>query len=170
MNSSAKHHLKKEMLIGGVSNAIFNGWIAWLLLRDGPDLGWAGKHSFVPDVLATAFLLPLIVALIVIPLQRRKLRQDKLQAIELAPDTWLRALVQRFPQGVGRSSLLFGVIGLAVFGPLALLGIYAAGTVSFSPAAYAVFKGAWAGLMAAVLVFVMVLVALRKPGGLPAAG
>jgi hypothetical protein len=161
MSMSVKGHLAKEALIGGVSNAIFNGWIAWLLMRNGPDLLWTGKHSFVVDIVATAFLLPLIVALIVIPLHRKKLRKGKLQPIELAPGTSLRSLVDRFPGGVFRGSLLFGLIGTATFAPLALLGFYAAGIESISPAHYSTFKGVWAGLMAAVLVVPMVLVALR---------
>ena len=75
MPNYAKQHLQHEALVGGVSNAIFNGLIAWLLLRSGPSLAWGGEHSFAVDVVATALLLPLIVALIVIPLQRGKLLQ-----------------------------------------------------------------------------------------------
>ena len=78
MTSSARTHLKHEVLVGGISNTIFNGIIAWLLLRNGPALAWGGQHSFAVDVIATALLLPLIVALIVIPLQRSKLRKGKL--------------------------------------------------------------------------------------------
>lgn len=163
MSFDGKAHLKKEALTGGISNAIFNGLIAWLMLRGGPDLVWIGQHSFVIDILATAFLLPLIVALIVIPLQRRKLSKGELQPMKLESGSLLQSLADRFPGGLVTSSLLFGLAGLLIFSPVALLSIYAGRIESFSPAAYATFKGVWAGLMAAVLVVVMVLVALRGP-------
>jgi hypothetical protein len=161
MGSGAEAHLKREALIGGVSNAIFNGLIAWLILRGGPDLAWGGEHSFVIDLLATAFLLPLIVALIVIPLQRRKLTRGDLHPIRLSQGSRLQRVADRFPAATVKSSLLFGLVGLFVFAPIALLVIYAAGIETFSPAGYAIFKGAWAGLLAAALVVIMVLVALR---------
>ena len=64
---TARSHLRHEVLVGGISNTIFNGLIAWLLLKSGPALGWGGQNSFAVDMLATGLLLPFIVALIVIP-------------------------------------------------------------------------------------------------------
>lgn len=161
MDTGLKKHLWKEAVVGGVCNALANGWIAWLLMRGGPDLVWGGSHSFATDILATAFLLPLIVALIVIPLQRRQLARGRLQPIDPACLGVLGGVVARFPRGLFASALLFGLVGLASFAPLALLGIYAAGISAFSPQDFAVFKGVWAGLMAGVLVVGIVLVGLR---------
>ena len=163
MSRDARAHLKREALVGGISNAVFNGLIAWLMLRGGPDLYWTGTNSFVIDILATAFLLPFIVALIVIPLHRRKLRKGVLQPMKLEAGSLLQSLADLFPRGLVKSSLLFGFAGMLIFAPMALLFIYAGGIAFFTPAAYAAFKGAWAGLMAAALVIVMVLVALRAP-------
>lgn len=156
-------HLKHEALVGGVSNAIFNGLIAWLMLRGKPNLVWSGENSFVVDIAATAFLLPLIVALIVIPLQRAKLKKGELPHIRLSSGSMVQKLVDRFPRGVVKSALLFGLAGLMFYFPVTTLSLYAVGIESFTPAAYSLFKGGWAGLMAAVLVVVMVLVALRSP-------
>jgi hypothetical protein len=47
------------------------------------------------------------------------------------------------------------------FAPLTLLGFYLLGVQQIEPLHYALFKGVWAGLMAAVLVVPMVLCALR---------
>ena len=49
MATSDTAHLQHEALVGGVSNAFFNGFIAWLLLRNGPALAWGGEHSFAVD-------------------------------------------------------------------------------------------------------------------------
>lgn len=162
-STTARSHLRHEVLVGGISNTIFNGLIAWLLLKSGPALAWSGEHSFVVDVIATALLLPLIVALIVIPLQRGKLNKGKLQAISLGPASSMQAIANRFPAGTLKSALLFGLFGMCVIAPLTLLGFYLVGIEEISPTTYAIFKGVWAGAMAGLLVIPMVLIALRKP-------
>jgi hypothetical protein len=163
MSAAAKKHLQHEVLVGGVSNTFFNGLIAWLLLRSGAALGWGGENSFVIDVFATALLLPLIVALIVIPLQRSKLNKGKLQPISLGASSWVQSLADRFPRSTFKSALLFGLLGMCVIAPLTLLGFYLLGVEQVAPLNYAIFKGLWAGLMAGVLVIPMVLCALRDP-------
>ena len=47
-------HITREVATGGISNALFNGLIAWALLRNGPSLTWEGDSSFVVDIFATA--------------------------------------------------------------------------------------------------------------------
>lgn len=165
MNSAAtdRDHLRHEVLVGGISNTLFNGLIAWLLLKSGPAMRWGGEQSFAVDVIATGLLLPFIVALIVIPLQRGKLNKGKLQAINLGPSSGIQSLANRLPAGTFKSALLFGLFGMCVIAPLTLLGFYLVGIEEVSPVNYAIFKGIWAGLMAAVLVIPMVLVALRQP-------
>jgi glucose-6-phosphate-specific signal transduction histidine kinase len=158
---NGKKHLQHEAWVGGISNAFFNGIIAWLLLRSSPPLTWGGEHSFAVDVIATALLLPLIVALIVIPLQRSKLRKGKLQSFALPTGSTIQAIADRFPGGTGKSALLFGLTGMLVVAPVTLLVLFALGVDEFAPMNYAIFKGIWAGLMAAILVVPMVLVALR---------
>jgi hypothetical protein len=165
MNSATagRNHLHHEIMVGGLSNTVFNGVIAWLLIKNGPDLHWRGDHSFAIDVIATACLLPFIVALIVIPLQRGKLFKGELQPLQLGSHSTIQSLADHFPASTFKSALLFGLIGLLVIAPLTLMGLYFVGVDSFTPPEYALFKGLWAGLMAAVLVIPMVLIALRQP-------
>ncbi len=167
MSSNARQHLRHEALVGGLSNTLFNGLIAWLLLRSGPSLRWDGDHSFVIDIFATALLLPLIVALIVIPLQRSKMKKGRLQALDLGADSALQRFADRFPHSAILSALLFGLLGCLLIAPLTLAGFYLLGIEQVSPAAYAIFKGLWAGAMAAALVIPMVLVALRDQASSP---
>lgn len=163
-SAAAGHaHIRHEILVSGISNTVFNGVIAWLLLRNGAALRWGGEHSFVVDVIATSFLLPLIVALIVIPLQRGKLNKGKLPPVNLGTTSVVQSLADRFPASTFNSALLFGLIGLLLIAPLTLVGFYALGIEEIPPAQYAVFKGIWAGIIAAVLVVPMVLIALRAP-------
>jgi hypothetical protein len=165
MNSAAAGHahIRHEILVSGISNTVFNGVIAWLLLRSGPALRWGGEHSFAVDVIATGLLLPLIVALIVIPLQRNKLNKGKLAPVNLGPASVLQSLADRFPASTFKSAVLFGLVGMLLIAPLTLAGFLVLGIEEIAPAQYAVFKGIWAGVIAAVLVVPMVLIALRKP-------
>jgi len=164
MASESYKHLKHEVLVGGISNTVFNGLIAWLLLRNGPALAWGGEHSFAVDVIATGLLLPFIVALIVIPLQRSKLRKGKLSAINLGSASLPQSLADRLPGSVFKSAVVFGLLGMCVIAPATLLAFYLLQVQQVPPLNYAIFKGLWAGLMAAVLVIPMVLHALREPG------
>ena len=162
--SYSRGHLRQEILIGGISNAIFNGLIAWWMLRSGPPLSWGGEPGFAMDIIATGLLLPLIIAAIVIPLQRGKLRRGKLRAIDLGPSSTIQSIANRMPASTWKSALLFGLFGMCVIAPLTLLGFYLAGVEQVAPVNYAIFKGIWAGLIAALLVVPMVLIALRGPG------
>ena len=161
MSVEAVKHLKHEAIVGGLSNAVFNGVIAWLLLRSGPNLLWHDESSFAIDIIATALLLPLIVALIVIPLQRSKLNKGKLPAMSLGNDSLLQRVANRFPFSTGKSATLFGLTDMLLIAPLTLLAFYLLGITEVTPLNYAIFKGVWAGVMAAALVLPMVLVALR---------
>ena len=156
-------HLRREVLVCGISNAIFNGLGVWLLKKNGPDLRWGGENSFAVDIIATGLLLPFIVALIVIPLQRSKLHKAMLQPINLGPGSFMQALADRFPATTFKSACLFGLIGMLLLAPLTLAGLHLTGIEQLAPRDYALFKGVWTGIIAAVLVVPMVLIALRAP-------
>jgi hypothetical protein len=154
--------IRHETLVSGLSNAVFNGLIAWLLLRAGSNLTLAGEHSFAVDVMATAFILPFIVTLIVIPLNQRKLAASKLTPVKLDAANWLHARLMRFPDSLWLRALWFGFFTMLLVTPLTLFPLWALGIHEFTPAAYSVFKGIWAGLMAAAITTPMLLLALRE--------
>jgi hypothetical protein len=159
---NGNEHLRHEVLVCGGSNTLFNGLSAWLLMKGGGNLQWSGDHSFVTDVLATAFLLPFIVGCIVIPLQRSKLSKGKLQPIDLGASSLMQSLADHFPANTLKSAVLLGLVGLLIIAPLTLTGLYLFGVQTISPEYYAIFKGIWAGLMASLLVVPMLLIALRE--------
>jgi hypothetical protein len=161
--AAGSDHLRREVLVCGISNAIFNGLGVWMLKKNGPELGWGGDNSFAVDIIATGLLLPFIVALIVIPLQRSKLNKGTLQPIHLGTGSFMQALADRFPAATFKSACLFGAIGMLVAAPLTLAALQLMGVEQFQPRDYALFKGVWAGILAAVLVVPMVLIALRAP-------
>lgn len=160
---NTRRYIQREALTNGITNTLANGLIAWWLLKGSPPLTWGGAHSFSVDVVATAFLLPLIVALIVIPLQRRKLRLGKQSLRPLNQNRWLERQLSRFPQTLWASALRFGLVGTLLFSPLTLAAFFALGIEHVAPAHYALFKGLWAGLLAAVMVVPMVMLGLSEP-------
>ena len=162
MADQARDHLRHEVLVGGISNMIFNGLIAWLLLRNGPAQTWGGSHSCAIDIIATAFILPFIVALIVIPLQKRKMARGKLPPIDLGAESRLQRFVNRLPASTFLNAVIFGLVGMCLIAPLTLLGFFLLGVTEVPPLNYSIFKGVWAGCMAGLLVIPMVLSALRK--------
>ncbi len=154
--------IRRERLVSGISNTLFNGLIAWLLLRAGENLTLTGDHSYAIDVAATAFILPFIVTLIVIPLNQRKLAAGKLTALSLNSAHWLEASLMRFPANLWMRALFFGGLTMLFVTPLTLLPLWALGLHEFTPTAYALFKGFWAGLIAAALTKPMLLLALQE--------
>ncbi len=159
---TAKAHLKHEALVGGVSNTVFNGLIAWLLLKGGGALTWSGSSSFVVDIFATAFILPFIIALIVIPIHKRKLTKGAIAVMDFGPGSRLQAWVNRLPASTLGNAFWFGIVGMCLAAPIPLVAFYLAGVEQIIPLHYAIFKGLWAGLMAAALVVPMVISALRS--------
>ncbi len=164
MTDQAKRHLRHEALVGGITNTLFNSVIAWWLLKDGPALQWTGEHSFVIDIIATAFILPFIVALIVIPIHKKKLAKGNIETMDFGPNNQLQAWVNRLPRSTAGSAFWFGLAGVCLAAPLPLLAFYLMGVENIAPDHYAIIKGFWAGLTAAVLVVPMVISALRKTG------
>ena len=162
MTDQARNHLKHEALVGGLSNTVFNGGIAWWLLKGGPAMSWSGGSSFVVDIIATSFILPFIVALIVIPMHKRKLARGKISTMDFGPGSRVQGWVNRLPTSTLANAFWFGLAGICLAAPPPLLAFYLAGVDQIVPLHYAIFKGLWAGAMAAILVLPMVMSALRR--------
>ncbi len=156
-------HIRKETIINGVTNAIFNGGIAWWLLYDKEPLSFWGMHSFGIDMIATATILLFIVALILIPLNRRKVSKGQLAPIRWDESRALHRILRRLPRKLFGRALFFGLAGLLIIAPLSLLILKVLGIQSIAATSYAVFKGFWAGAVAASMVGPMILVAAAEP-------
>jgi len=161
MTSKLKNYIQHERLVNGGTNTFFNGGIAWLSLKGKGLLLLAGSGSFAIDIIATAFILPFIVTLIVIPMQKRKANKGKIARFTPNSAYAVERLAASFPKSLWLSAAYFGLIGMLIIAPITLLGIIAVGADSFTPEAYSIFKGIWAGAMAALLVGPMIMVGLR---------
>ncbi|TDI62350.1 MAG: hypothetical protein E2O92_01180 [Alphaproteobacteria bacterium] len=152
--------IKKEATINGLLNAVFNGLIPWFQHNDKTTVPLMGEGGFGMDIAITAFILLFLVSMIVIGAQRKKARKEQVMGFEWDDTKRLHRLLRKVPGKFWAAGLVFGLFGLLVvtpltLGPLALLGIDA-----LTPLAYAIFKGIWAGLMAAIMIVPIILVAL----------
>ncbi len=162
IDPSYQPYLRREVTTNGLTNAFFNGVICWYLIKEKADLTWWGAHSFAGDIIATSLILPWIVAMIVIPLQRSKVRKGKIQPWQCDTDSpRILQILQSFPQSLWLNGLYFGLLGMLVVAPVTLLLLWIAGASLFTPMEYAIFKGVWAGCLAAITVLPMLFVGLR---------
>ena len=160
MSESIKAHALHEARNNGLTNTLCNGAAAWFLLKGGEDLTLRG--NIIGDLMATAAILLFIVALILIPLNRRKVKSGKVVAHQWNNSNALHRLLQRAPKSLFVRALLFALFGMLVIAPLTILALWAVGATEFTPFAYAIFKGIWAGLMAAAMTVPMVLLGAAK--------
>lgn len=159
--SELKHYLIHGASTNGLANTLANGGICWWLIQDKGPVGWWGNSNFGGDLLATGFILPFIIALIVIPLHNKKVRSGSLNTVpaDLVP-RWM-VWVLGMPQSLWLRGVLFGLIGVVGFA-LPTLGLLALLEVNtLTPAQYALFKGVWAGLVAFILVMPMTALAMN---------
>ena len=150
MNLSDRHrHLLQieQGLFAGLINVVFNGAIAWLLMRSHREIPLWGETSMGVDLLATGFLLPFFTCLIVSRIVRSQVRQGKIPALE-AHHVGPRGLHRH---SILKRALLLGVVGVVfASGPLvAILALAQASPVAVL--SFVSFKAVWAGLLAMAL-------------------
>lgn len=161
MSSDIAHAIRHERIINGLVNAAINGGLAWYLFKAQPVLLLWGSEGFGADLMATAFIMLFIVALIVVSIFRRKARLGKISAT-WDNGRWLHRQLQRFPHSLLGSASMFGLIGMLVFVPPTLLVLSVSNITELTPAQYAIFKGCWAGSLAAVMVGSMIRLAVSR--------
>jgi hypothetical protein len=102
-----------------------------------------------------------IVALIVVPIFRRKAQLGNISAT-WDNGRWLHRQLQRFPHSLLGIAIIFGLVGMLVFVPPTLLVLSVSNITELTPAQYAIFKGCWAGSLAAVMVGSMIRLAVSR--------
>jgi hypothetical protein len=112
------------------------------------------------DLVATAFLLPLLVCLIVTPLVRAEARRGK-----IAPAEPSQVLLSRvLPNGLVFRGIILGALALVTIAPLTILALHALGVREMSFWQFVSFKAAFGGALATLITPVVALRALMDPG------
>ena len=154
MNFLAQHKkflFVDQSIVPGLFNLLINGLICWLLFRSIDTLSLWGEHSFGPDLLITALLLPALTCAIVSPLIGRQVASGKVPPLE-------RAYLSE--NGLGSRSLLLRIIVMGVagviFAGLPFIGLLnviepLSADVTLTSTHYIIFKAVWAALIAIVI-------------------
>lgn len=169
MSKSRRHFLiVDQCIVSGAINFVLNAAFAWYLFRAMAQVPMTGgSQNVLGDVIGTFFLLPLAVCLIVTPLVRRQVRSGKLAALNW--DRTTHPLYRRLPASSFMRGLVLAVactlaLGLPLFGLMVAFGVNSMAYWNF-----VVVKGAYAGVLAAMVSPVIALAALGdQPSVAPA--
>jgi len=162
MRKDLSTHIKREAAMNGVMNVICNGGIAWLLFKGGESL--VLLPGIGVDLAITGVLMLFIIALILIPLNRHKTLKGNLELLRWQVGNKLHSLLQRFPQSLLLRGLCFALVGLLIFVPVTVTLLFLAGIEQLTPLNYSIFKGIWAGIVAALMTGPMIMLgAAAKP-------
>jgi len=149
-----QRRLHREVLVNVGTNFVANGSIAWFLFRNSTIVSfWDAEANFGYDLLATGAILAIILAMILIPLQRRALAKTP-QLLEgvnkdsLPASTWDFGVLACRPLPV--QLIIYGLSGLLI--ALATLFVFCiTGVTTLTPIQYSVFKGVWTGILAGLI-------------------
>lgn len=159
MANTFSGHVSREAIVNGITNCLFNGLIAWWLVKQRALIPVWGGEGLALDFVATAIALVFIVSLIVMPLTRRKVSAGTLpQATAWPAGRAADILGFMARRHLLASAALLALFAALVFVPPILLMLQIVGVSSLAPAHFALFKGVWAGLMAAAMVVPMIAI------------
>ncbi len=154
-------YIRKESIANFFFNAVVNGIIAWFIGRSAETLVlWDGGTSFGKDIVATTFFLLTIVALVVVPLKKKSVRNGKVPAIEWDQRLLFHRMLSKFPRNPILGALTFGFISLVFIVPLTLLPFFALGITEMTPFSFIVFKSIWGGILVAAMIWPIIMYAL----------
>ncbi|TNF35814.1 MAG: hypothetical protein EP312_02850 [Gammaproteobacteria bacterium] len=163
MRQDVLTHLRKDITINGVSNAVFNGLAAWPTFKGIEALPFWGNPGMALDIAATATILVFIVTLILVPVARMKRRKGKLPPFQWDERQLWQRFFQRFPQGLLARACCYALIGLLVIAPLSWLPYLLLDINSLPGTTYAIVKGVWAGVIAAIICIPILLTGMADP-------
>ena len=162
MNTDVAKHVRKDAIVNFVINMLLNGLLAYFLNKSKLLLPLWGESGFGIDIFITTFLLLFLLAWILIAINRRGVQKGKAPRLSWNTELALHRVLSRFPQGAFQSGLLLGLCGLLVVAPVTVGVFHVLDVTELTPMSYAVFKGVWAGLLAALAVYLVVPIGLAS--------
>jgi hypothetical protein len=170
MIKSLQSHIVKESRNSFIINLAINGGLAWYIFRHKPELSLWGANGFGQDMLVTALLLWLLLSVIVIAIHRKKAKAGHLPAVADADYPTMRRALSWLPRGTWAASTILGFIGVILFALPLLAAFHMLDVSTMSPMHYSIFKGVWAGVMAAFATPIAILFPLLVPAAVGKVG
>lgn len=151
LNAAQKRFLSIEQaLIPAFFNCVINAWFVWYLFGEEPAIAlMSGQPSVLVDVVATLFLLPAIVCLIVTPLAAGAARKKKeLRTTKTRSDYLILTLL---PANLWARSAFIGLFAVLFLTLPTMLGASLIDTTSININAYIAYKGFYTAVVAAIV-------------------
>ncbi|NOX82538.1 MAG: hypothetical protein GXP06_06055 [Alphaproteobacteria bacterium] len=144
---SLQKFMTTEIIVAALINGAFGVLFGWLIVRGGHSVPFSGAGGIVIDVLATAFLIGLLLTLIVTPILRGRIRKGGMPNIAAAS---LPAPLGLLPQNTFLRGAVMGLGGMALIAPLILGLFWATGTAQLSPGNFIWAKGVYGAVFGIV--------------------
>ena len=148
-------------------NVAINALLGYLAFGEQESVGtWALQNGAAADTIGTCFFLPLISCLIVTNVVRRQVRSGVVDAIEWKPTaSSLSVLLRWFAKSnLIVRALVFGWVGLIVFGPLVFLGYWFIASETIESTPFICFKAISSGVYGiGVTPLIAVAALIQKP-------
>lgn len=143
--------VRTQAITSLVSNTVLVGAFVWLLNREKETIAASGAAGFAVDLAITGFGLTAILAALAAYMTRHAVASGKLAdprrgGRASAAVGWVSSRPMSATAQLALASVL-------VFAPATVGLLVLAGVESMPVVAYAVFKGVWSGVLAAVVVF-----------------
>lgn len=155
----------EQIVVPALFNFAFNAVLGWLEFRTHTPLPLWGEPSMGLDLLGMLFFLPAFSCLIGTPLIRHAARQGKVDWLPYSLSE--HALLRRLPSSTWRRAAVLGALCTGVLGPLSIGAILLAGATSWSLWDAVIFKGLYAGILAALVTPWLALYALLDERAVP---
>jgi hypothetical protein len=154
-----------QIVVPALFNFAFNAAIGWLEFHNHTPLPLWGDPSMGLDILGMLFFLPAFSCLIGTPLIRRAAREGKVDWLPYAVSE--HALLRRLPQSTWRRAAALGAVCTGVLGPPSVGALILFDATAWQLWDAIVFKGIYAGVLAAVVSPWLALYALLDERELP---
>ena len=155
----------EQVVVPALFNFAFNAALGWVEFRNHTPLPLWGDPSMGLDLLGMLFFLPAFSCLIGTPLIRRAARQGKVDWLPYAFSE--HVLLRRLPRSTWRRAGVLGALCTGVLGPLSIGAMIAYDATSWALWDAVLFKGIYAGVLAALVTPWLALYALLDERALP---
>ena len=155
-------YMRVEIMASVVINVVINVLIIWFDKKDEGTLYLYGDKGYGIDIIATCFLLFFLMSLVVLAIQRSRVKSGKAPDFSWDMDQIPHQILARFPRSIWLSAFLFGLLALVIYAPLTLVALAFAGIGEFTPLNYTIFKGIWVALMVWIAVPSVLRVGLAR--------
>ena len=165
MTRNQRRYLIGQGIVGALVNLVLNAAIGWAAFRSLHVIPFSGPHSLSGDLVATAFVLPLLVCLIVTPLVRAEVRHGGIAPAEPS-DNRLRRLL---PRALVLRAVVLGLFAAATVAPVVLMVLQTMGVREVGLWQFVGFKAAFAAGLATVVTPLVAWRALMDTAAAPTA-